>query len=682
MSEKPQSMRTSTPTTTTRRHPATHPCTAGCILTSLVLALAALLWAPAAHAGEWVQVSCINPDQSAAGDGGWSSFANGTPGSGSGASVSCGPGSEGAYALLSSQASAPVGSAETLQYTPPAGSTLTGGQLDIGMYADGHGSGAHASAGAYTPEHVQNPADMFMQCAYSLTPCALQSNDFTGQLEIPAGHGGELYLSAGCEGNSGASCDEGASNGAWSEIRLWWANLRLSNSSTPAASAVAGTLLTAEPHTGTQELLLDASDYAGPGVYDITVQADGQTLYDGTPDTNSGACVPVGESASALMFDAAQPCKQSEAIEEPIDTTPLHDGQHTLKVTVTDAAGNSSVVYDAPIATRNAPTNSTAPSLQDGEGLLEGATLTAQHGAWSAPVGAGNITYSYQWQDCDAQGNNCQTIPSAEGANYTASANDLGHTLRAFVNAADSDGSTTAASAASAVVTSAPAALPSANSGVAAFTASANGSGASENAHLHLNGHATISRTYSQRAFAITGQLSGATGQPIAGASLDIRQQVSGSATVTIIGHASTSAAGALTAHIPAGPSRTITVAYRARSSDPGYTTTASVTETVTAGIQLHVTPRHTRPHGRIMLAGTVAGPIPPHGVVIELLVHYRGIWEPLRTPRTNAAGHFHVAYQFQGAVGAFPFRAQVLGEQAGFPYRPADSAPVQITTR
>ena len=50
--------------------------------------------------------------------------------------------------------------------------------------------------------------------------------------------------------------------------------------------------------------------------------------------------VPVGTSSGALMFDYNQPCKRTESVDLPINTTTVTDGQHTLKVTVEDAAQN------------------------------------------------------------------------------------------------------------------------------------------------------------------------------------------------------------------------------------------------------------------------------------------------------------------------------------------------------
>lgn len=629
-------------------------------------ALVLLCGGGVARAGEWEQVSCVNPNQTAAGSDGWVSVIAGG-GYGSNSSTACGPGSP-MFAILSTDAAVGVSSAETLRYIPPAGSNLIGGNVDVGLYADGRGYNASGTAVLYTPEYAYDASNVFFQCASGLTPCAPGSNDFTGVLGIPAGRGGNLYLSAGCGGAPGASCNEGGSNGAWSMVQLWWANLRLLNSSSPSASAVGGTLLEAGAR-GTQELALSATDPSGPGVYAVSVQADGQTLYTGTPDSNGGHCVAVGKDGAALMFDSSQPCKQSESVDEPIDTTPLHDGQHALKVTVADAAQNASLVYDATISTHNAPANASPPSVLSTGQLLPGSTLSAQRGEWTAPSGTGALAYSYEWEDCDALGNNCQSITGAQGSSYTPTAAEAGHTLRVVESAADSDGASKLASAASAIV------------GAAAAPSVPNGAGASRVAQLHLIGHPAISRPFAHRAFTITGQLVDGAGKPISGASLDVREQLQSSGDLPVIGFVQTSANGTFAERVPAGPSRRILLGYRAFSGDAAYSAQTGIQEAVTAGVQLSVTPRSTGSQGSIVLAGHVSGPVPRKGVVVELLVHYRGRWEPFREPRADAHGRFHTRYRFEGGVGRFPFRAEVLGGQSGFPYATGRSAAVEVST-
>ncbi|HEX5308927.1 MAG TPA: hypothetical protein VFW38_07595 [Solirubrobacteraceae bacterium] len=549
------------------------------LVAMLVLAVAGCwLVASCAYAGSWMEVSCVNPNQSGAPSEGWSSFAGGG-GYGSNNSTSCGPGSP-MFAILSTDAAVGVGSNETLQYTPPGGSRLIGGSIDVSFYADGGGYNASGTAVAYTPEFAYNASNVFFQCASGLTPCANGTNDFSGVLGIPGGRGGNLYLSAGCGGTSGYACNSGGSEGAWSLVRLWWANLLLASEATPTGSGVSGTLLSPNAE-GTAELTLTAGDPGGPGVYLVVIQIDGKTVYSGTPNRNGGKCVPVGSSGGALMFDFNQPCPVSESVDLPINTTSLPNGQHTLKVLVQDAAGNSAVVYDGSISTKQPASSS----------------LGAQPGPGTGSAGA------------------------------------------------------------------------------------ANGTTASQAAKLTLGFKRRITRSYAHRALHVKGRLLDSAGHPIAGATLDVLQQVDGSANLKVIAHAHTRANGTFVAKVPGGPTRTIEVAYRAFSAEAGYAAVAKIAERVGAGVKLSVAPRTTGSEGTITLAGKVLGPVPAGGVVVELLVHYRGRWEPFRAPRTDSRGRFQVVYQFEGGVGRFPFKAMVFGGQGSFPFTNGESRTVDVTT-
>jgi len=678
---------------TSRRRAILDVIALACTILTLTATASILAGASPAYAGSWMEVSCENPNQSAAPSQGWTSFFA-AGGNGSNNNTVCGPGSP-MSAILSTNAGVAVGSNETLQYAPPSGSTLNGGDVDVSLYADGYGADASGTAIVYSPEFAYNGSNVVLQCATGQPPCSNGTNDFGGVLDLPTGRGGSVFVSAACGGEGGQACDEGGSNGAWSLVQLWWANFLLSSGATPSASGVSGTLLSPGAR-GTQELTFTAADPGGPGVYTTTVQVDGRTLYSGTPNTNGGACVPVGTSGGALMFDYSQPCRASESVDLPINTTTVADGQHTLKVTVEDAAQNSSVVYDSTITTDNAPTDTSAPTIIAPSQVFAGAALSTHPGAWSAPSGAGSIAYGYQWEDCDAQGGNCTAIAGAESSTYTPAPSDVGDTLRLVVNASDSDGLASAMSSATGAVLSAQGSLGAPNgpgTGGVSLTSTVvsagsvtglgapNGTVASETAELRLGIHRTISRTFAQRSFQVTGRLIGSGAHPIGGANLDVLEQVAGSQTLRVIEHTKTHLDGTFAVRIPAGPSRLVEVAYRAFTGDVGYAAEAKIEESVNAGVQLNVTPRRTGSTGTIMLSGRVVGPVPSQGVVVELLVHYRGHWEPFRDPRTSSNGRFHVAYQFQGGTGRFPFRAEVFGGQAAFPFTHGDSGAVDVTT-
>jgi hypothetical protein len=70
----------------------------------------------------------------------------------------------------------------------------------------------------------------------------------------------------------------------------------------------------------------------------------------------------------------------------------------------------------------------------------DGETLSADPGTWN---GTGTLTYAYQWQRCDANGDNCQDIAGATGSHYTPTAADVGNTVRVVVTATNEAGTST-----------------------------------------------------------------------------------------------------------------------------------------------------------------------------------------------------------------------------------------------
>jgi hypothetical protein len=113
-------------------------------------------------------------------------------------------------------------------------------------------------------------------------------------------------------------------------------------------------------------------------------------------------------------------------------------------------AGGSAHADAAPKATGE-PTISGKPVV--------GNVLTASNGSWS---GTGPFNYTYRWLRCPASGGGgngegCTVISSATFRRYRARTADVGHRLRVRVTAANSEGSATATSNATAIVQRAPA---------------------------------------------------------------------------------------------------------------------------------------------------------------------------------------------------------------------------------
>jgi hypothetical protein len=321
---------------------------------SATLIVAALLAttaaAPAARAGVWAQVACVNPNGSAATSAGWSAFTTGT-GFGAAASSACAPGTP-MSAALGDDLPAPVFASAGLVYTPPPGSTLVGGSLQVVLSADG--SGTAAAGDAEIDEPAQTSSDARLRCTAGSKSCGPSATDYSDTFTVPANLGGNLYVTAGCIGTAGFTCDAGGRDGTWALAQVSSAELLLQNISSPSARRFSGTLLGHTVH-GTARLGFDASDPGGPGVYRIAVTVDGHTVHNSTPSRNGGACVPVGTDpvTGALEFDAVQPCPTALKASLAVPTANLPDGDHSLQVTVTDAAGNSTTVLSRTIVTDN-----------------------------------------------------------------------------------------------------------------------------------------------------------------------------------------------------------------------------------------------------------------------------------------------------------------------------------------
>jgi hypothetical protein len=122
-------------------------------------------------------------------------------------------------------------------------------------------------------------------------------------------------------------------------------------------------------------------------------------------------------------------------------------------VTVLAIAGFSEAAGSA------APSNSNPPTISGK--TQEGQTLTSSTGTWTnSPT-----SYAYQWRRCDNTGGSCSTISGATDKSYLLKKVDDDNTIRARVTAKNADGSNSATSVPSAVVTAAPTPPPTTKDG-------------------------------------------------------------------------------------------------------------------------------------------------------------------------------------------------------------------------
>ena len=135
-----------------------------------------------------------------------------------------------------------------------------------------------------------------------------------------------------------------------------------------------------------------------------------------------------------------------------IYTLASSDVGQTVRVVVTasNAGGSSSATSLAgtPVIARvlTAPTNTEMPAITGS--TVEGQVVSASTGAWT-----GNPTsYNYQWRDCSSSGRKCTSIDGATASHYTLAASDVNHTMRVMVTAANTAGSSSMSSPATAAV--------------------------------------------------------------------------------------------------------------------------------------------------------------------------------------------------------------------------------------
>jgi hypothetical protein len=224
----------------------------------------------------------------------------------------------------------------------------------VNLSAYGYGtSGSTYSAAAYARLYEPGLSDVFFQCVAFFQTCG-SSPQYSGEVSLPSDAGGLFYGVAGCQSGTGTACDANALDGAWALVQIASAHLLLDSNQSPQGTGFSGSALQSRTR-GTAHLVFTAQESSGPGIYFVTVDLDGRSVWSGTPNTNGGECVPVGTdpATGALMFDHEQPCLDSEVVDVPVPTAGLPDGSHELAVTVTDAARNSSTVLDQRITTYN-----------------------------------------------------------------------------------------------------------------------------------------------------------------------------------------------------------------------------------------------------------------------------------------------------------------------------------------
>ena len=461
----------------------------------------------------------------------------------------------------------------------------------------------------------------------------------------------------------------GADYGA--EYLLKGARITLIDSAKPRINSVSGAGWTSTPTDGVHPFSYSVGD-VGSGVTSTEFLVDGIVYA-----TNNATCENLG---------SPRPCPTNDQGSFSFDTTRLSEGAHQLTVRSTDAASNTTdtqlgvTIRRAPQTSSNSPVSVSNPAWDGAGAPAVGDALHGSPGSWSGTVDS----LAYQWLRCDSAGANCVAIPGATSPDYSATGSDVGHALVLCVTATNSGGATTSCSAPTApVVSSHPGSTVGAgSSGAGGPTASAgvapegnrgapNGTPASDAASLtaFVNTRVRNQRVRFGKRVPLAGRLLAPGGTPIVGARLVVQVQTAiRGASMSDSAQVVTGPDGLFRYVAPAGPSRTVRFAYRSYSGNNSFADTTDVRLVVSAGVTMKAGPTKLRNRTATTFRGTVAGPVPVKGVVVDLQVLFRNKWRTFAAPRTSRKGSYKFKYRFMAGAATWKFRARVRTDSS-YPY-------------
>jgi hypothetical protein len=157
----------------------------------------------------------------------------------------------------------------------------------------------------------------------------------------------QLWLQVGCQSN--AECPPASSSPEAAMLEVTRMDIRLADETPPVLTTTpSGTLLDGRRAlTGPQAVTVAASDVGG-GVYQALFEVDGEVVEAQTIDANEGKC--------AVPFAVTVPCPANATGTLEFDTSELRDGEHLVRILVTDATGTNAAPYGpVRVRTLNSP---------------------------------------------------------------------------------------------------------------------------------------------------------------------------------------------------------------------------------------------------------------------------------------------------------------------------------------
>ena len=366
-----------------------------------------------ASAGRYHVYSCRMPDGQVAPTDGWTSSTN--PASATVIATDTCATSGALVAALGDGVKHQVNASATWSLVLPSGEAITSATLWRAGEAEG---GANANATYYfwllRETSGSGSPEPFSECVY-ISKCTGEIGEkaqplaFANVVSVPLASGGgtssRLSAAAACGGPSESYlCPEGERDpGAFAAVvNLYAADVTLEQTAQPKLEpgTLAGELATSPKISGTASVTFEASD-PGSGIYQALVEVDEKPVGATMLDSNGGRCADVGQTTDGLpAFLYLQPCARVVSADVPVDTTSLSNGDHHIVVSVTDAAGNRTVVLDRKVEVANALPSATSPTsavIQSPAGTV-GASGLAAAGSPNGSPSTSQAVLSAHWR--------------------------------------------------------------------------------------------------------------------------------------------------------------------------------------------------------------------------------------------------------------------------------------------
>ena len=422
-------------------------------LLALLVASAALTAPPAANAGTYDVHTCRLPSGAPTGVDGWASSSSGQW---LAATENCAAGGSLEVRLDADQPHA-SGNYAAWTWTAPANVAIVGFNAARSVVAGP--DQAYGSPGYTLYTQPGSPIESCNRYGGCISLGDMNAPGAPSNGVSAATTAQSLTMLAQCGG--GGTCAPGDTR-----ARMFRATFNLSDEFDPTPVGASGQLAQPGSHSGVESVSFSATDQ-GSGLYRGLVYVDGAPVYSEILDSNNGKCQDAVAGGSPYEFTVRVPCKLSKSALVNFDTRTISDHEHTLEVRVEDASGNQATVFGPntiDVDNIPAPTNVEAPT-QSGTTKL-GHTLVAGFGSWDDHGIAGEPVYGIQWVRCVPNGGACSPIDGATNQTIDLGEGDLGYEMRAVVTATNSEGSTSAQSSRSAVVTTEAGTVPACADGI------------------------------------------------------------------------------------------------------------------------------------------------------------------------------------------------------------------------